>query len=125
MHGTWKSNDAGILDIIGGMVITTIGVVSPFVIWNIGILATRETRGALFTAITMGAALLSLGLFTIYGGEMAMKRRRLGFAITASLCAAIVILGIPAFIFIILSRKEFARESSQGKGTERTENRQK
>ena len=47
MQGTWKSNDAGILDIIGGMVITTIGGISSFVIWNMGILVTPETRGIL------------------------------------------------------------------------------
>jgi hypothetical protein len=76
MERTCKSDDAGILDIISGMIIAVIGILSPFAIWNLGILAIPRTRDAVFISIPIGVALLSIGLFTVYGGEMAMKRHR-------------------------------------------------
>ncbi len=121
MEKTWKSHDAGILGIIAGMIITAIGILSPFAIWDLSIPATLGTRGALFIAIPAGVALLSLGLFTIYGAEMAIKRHRWGLAFTASICASLVFLGIPFLILTILSRKEFTGKSSQGKGEQKEE----
>jgi len=109
MEKTWKLNDAGTLDIIGGAIMVLLGTLSPFAIWDFGIPGTLGTRNSLFVVIPVGFALLALGLFTIYGGEMAIKRSRWGWALAASICASLVILGIPSLILTILSRKEFAR----------------
>jgi uncharacterized membrane protein len=121
MEKTWKLNDAGTLDIIAGVIMVLLGMLSPFAIWELGIPGTLNTRDSLFVVIIGGIALLALGLLTIYGGEMAIKRSHWCLAFAASICASLVILGIPSFILTILSRKEFARESFQEKSKQKDE----
>ena len=48
----------------------------------------------------------------MYGGEMAMKRRRWGLALAASICASLVIFGLVALVLVIVSRDEFTTKSS-------------
>jgi hypothetical protein len=52
---------------------------------------------------------VALGLIAIQGGRYALKQERFWWAIVGSLCAILssLLLGIPAIILIILSRKEF------------------
>ncbi len=116
MEKTWKSGDAGILDIIAGTIIMAVGIIFPFGVRYLGIPAAPGTGRDLLITIPVGVTLLSLGLFTVYGGEMAIKRRRWGVALAASICASLFFLGIPSLILTILSRKEFAAKSSQEKG---------
>ena len=66
------------------------------------------TPKAILLLILIGVVLLSLGLFTIYGGEMAMKRRRWGLALAASICASLVVFGLFSLILTIISKNEFA-----------------
>jgi hypothetical protein len=104
---SWKPVDAGIVDIIIGLIFTAVAIIFPFSIWNFGFLASLGTRNAVLLGILIGVVLLSLGLFTMYGGEMAMKRRRWGLALAASICASLIIFGLFSLILTILSKNEF------------------
>lgn len=108
MEKTWKSVDAGIIDITAGLIFTAVAILFPFSIWNFGLMTSLGTPNAIILAIFSGVVLLALGLFTMYGGEMAMKRRRWGMALAASICASLVVFGIPSLILTILSKNEFA-----------------
>jgi hypothetical protein len=107
MERSWKSVDAGIIDITVGLIFTAVGLILPFSIWNFGIPASLGTQNAVLIAIFMAVVFLALGIFTMYGGEMAMKRHRWHMALAASICASLVVFGIPSVILTILSRKEF------------------
>lgn len=52
---------------------------------------------------------VALGLISIQGGRYALKQERFWWAIVGCLCATLssLLLGIPAIILIVLSRKEF------------------
>ncbi|MGP8079694.1 MAG: hypothetical protein ACLPVI_04190 [Dehalococcoidales bacterium] len=108
MENNRKSIDAGIIDIIVGLMITAIGILGPFALLTGNNSRLQSGAGDIFMIIICGAILLSLGLFTVYGGEMAMKRRRWGLALAASICASLIVFGIPSLILTILSKKEFA-----------------
>jgi hypothetical protein len=112
MEKTWRSVDAGIIDVIVGLMITGIGIVCPFAIWNLKTLSGIGIAPSAFLAIIAAAILLSVGLFTIYGGEMAMKRRHWGLALAASICASLVVFGLLSVVLIIISKSEFATKSS-------------
>ena len=107
MERSWKPVDAGIIDIIVGLIFSAVAIIFPFSIWNFGLMASLGTKNAVLVVILVGVVLLSLGLFTIYGGEMAMKRRRWGLALAASICASLVIFGLFSLILTILSKNEF------------------
>jgi hypothetical protein len=109
---TWRSFDAGILDVIIGLIITGSGIIFPLAIWEFGTFATLGKTTSASLAIIAGIILLGIGLFTMYGGEMAMKRRRWGLALAASICASLVIFGLVALVLIIVSRDEFTTKSS-------------
>jgi hypothetical protein len=107
MEKSWKSFDAGLIDVIIGLILTGVGIILPFAILNFKSLSSFGTIGSTFIAISITIVLLFLGLFIVYGGEMAMKKRRWGVALAASICASLVIFGLPSLLLIIISRKEF------------------
>lgn len=107
MEHSRKSVDAGIIDIITGLMITAIGFLGPFALLTGTNVKSQPGLGHILLIIFGGAILFALGLFTVYGGEMAMKRRRWGLALAASICASLVVFGIPSLILTILSKNEF------------------
>jgi hypothetical protein len=94
------------------LIITGSGIIFPLAIWEFGTFATLGKITSASLAIIAGIILLGIGLFTMYGGEMAMKRRRWGLALAASICASLVIFGLVALVLIIVSRDEFTTKSS-------------
>jgi hypothetical protein len=107
-----KSVDAGIIDIIVGLMITAIGFLGPFALLTGNNVKSQPGPGHILLIIFGGAILFAVGLFTVYGGEMAMKRRRWGLALAASICASLVVFGIPSLILTILSKKEFVNNTA-------------
>ncbi len=114
MDKAWKSFDAGVIDIIVGLIITGIGIIAPLAILDLRTLSTMGFKDTAFITIPLGVVLFSLGLFIVYGGEMALKRRRWGLALAASICASLVIFGLPSLILTIISKNEFDTKSSHG-----------
>ena len=114
MDKAWKSFDAGVIDIIVGLIITGIGIIAPLAILDLRTLSTMGFKDTAFITIPLGVVLFSLGLFTVYGGEMALKRRRWGLALAASICASLVVFGLPSLILTIISKNEFDTKSSHG-----------
>jgi hypothetical protein len=110
-----KSVDAGIIDIIVGLMITAIGFLGPAALLTGNNVKSQPGPGHILLIIFGGAILFAVGLFTVYGGEMAMKRRRWGLALAASICASLVVFGIPSLILTILSKKEFIDKTASGK----------
>ena len=104
MERTWKPTTAGILSIVAG----TIGFIGGIVVVAVG-----EAVGALagfFGLGAIGAPLIAIGIVAIVGGVFALRRRLWGLALAGAICALCVwILGIPAIIFIALSKREFTQ----------------
>jgi len=107
---TWKPTAAGILSIIGGVGLVTVGIV--FAVF-LGMAA--EFMGGivirLFGAqlILMEVVLIGCGVIAIAGGVCSLMRRVWGLAIAGAICAlpAGFIFGILAIIFLILGKREF------------------
>jgi len=96
---------AGILSIIAGGIGLIMGIVFVTLL---------ETAGALtgfwgFGAV--GAPLIVIGIIAIVGGVFALQRRIWGLALAGAICALmwpVTGLGIPAIIFVAVSKSEFA-----------------
>ena len=115
LENSRKSVDAGIIDIIVGLMITAMGFLGPFALLT-GIHAKSQPgAGDKLLIIFVRRDFICVGLFTVYGGEMAMKRRRWGLALAASICASLVVFGIPSLILTILSKNEFINNTAARK----------
>ena len=89
---TWKPTAAGILTISAGVFGLIVGIVL------IG-------RSPLFM---VGLLAIMIGVVAVVGGVCALKRRVWGLALAGSICSLFCWLGIPAIIFIALSKQEFS-----------------
>jgi hypothetical protein len=89
---TWKPTAAGTLTISAGVFGLIVGIVF------IG-------RGPLFM---VGLLAIMIGVVAVAGGICALKRRAWGLALAGSICSVFCWLGIPAIIFIALSKQEFS-----------------
>jgi len=89
---TWKPTAAGSLTISAGVFGLTVGTVL------IG-------RSPLFM---VGLVAIVIGVVAVAGGVCALKRRVWGLALAGSICSVYCWLGIPAIIFIALSKQEFS-----------------
>jgi len=89
---TWKPTAAGSLTISAGALGLIVGIVlveiSPLFI--VGLLA------------------IMTGVVAVAGGLCALKRKVWGLALAGSICSVPCWLGIPAIIFIALSKQEFS-----------------
>jgi len=89
---TWKPTAAGSLTISAGV----LGLIAGTVL--IG-------RSPLFM---VGLVAIMIGVVAVAGGVCALKRRVWGLALAGSICSVYCWLGIPAIIFIALSKQEFS-----------------
>ena len=108
MKRTWRGTWAGILTIIGGA--TGIGLGAYVVIIGAPARALiQEMTG--FDAI-MGTPEIASGIVAIVGGIFALKRRVWRLALAGAILAIISMppFGIPATIFVLKGRKEFAQD---------------
>jgi len=107
MEKTWKPPTAGILSIVAGL----LGLIGGLVVGVIGGtfagLAEIPGIGGVLAAIAI--PLIIIGIVAIVGGIYAVKRRLWGLALAGTICSLICVwfLGIPAIIFVILGKNEF------------------
>ncbi|MBA7670177.1 hypothetical protein ES703_78321 [subsurface metagenome] len=106
MKRTWRGTWAGILTIIGGA--TGIGLGAYVVI--IGAPARALIQEMTGFDMIMGAPEIAIGIVAIVGGIFALRRRVWRLALVGAILAIISmpIFGIPATIFVVKGKKEFA-----------------
>jgi len=112
----------GVLSIVGGALeVIAGGILAGLIVvmvmrdwpeWGNGIMTPIVIPS--WASIVAGA-LLVLGIIAIVGGISALRRKRFGLCLAGAICALpSVILGIPAIVFMSLSKKEFEVEGSSG-----------
>lgn len=89
---TWKPTAAGILTVAAGAIGLIVGSV-------------LVTRPPLFV---VGLPAIVISIVALAGGFCALTRRAWGLALAGSICAVPCWLGIPAIVFVVLSREEFS-----------------
>ena len=106
MKRTWRGTWAGILTIIGGA--TGIGLGAYVLI--IGAPARALIQEMTGFDMIMGAPEIAIGIVAIVGGIFALRRRVWRLALVGAILAIISmpIFGIPATIFVVKGKKEFA-----------------
>ena len=111
MEKTWKPATAGVLGIIAGIVGVIFGIVLAALGTTGGGILAIFGLPALGGIVAGAAAIpLILGIVAILGSIQALGRRRWGLALAGSICSLFCVwfLGIPAIIFVILGKREFA-----------------
>jgi len=111
---TWRPKTAGILNIIGGVIVVIMGL-------GVSVLVVEESLIGIFLfylgiditpyIIAAVTILVVFGIAAIIGGIFSIRRRVYGMALAGSVLAAITIffLGIPALIFVAEAKREFGR----------------
>lgn len=87
---TWKPTVAGSLTIAAGVLGLIVGTVLVTPLFIVGLLA------------------IIISIVAVAGGLCALKRRAWGLALAGSICSIWCWVGIPAIVFIALSKQEFA-----------------
>ena len=89
---TWKPTAAGTLTISAGILGLIVGISAHWAkpLFMVGLLA------------------IMISIVAVAGGLCALKRRVWGLALAGSICSVFCWLGIPAIIFIALSKQEFS-----------------
>jgi hypothetical protein len=87
---TWKPTTAGSLTISAGILGLIVGSVLVTPLFMVGLVA------------------IMLGVVAVAGGLCALKRRAWGLALAGSICSIWCWLGVPAIVFIALSKQEFS-----------------
>ena len=107
MEKTWKPTTAGILSIIAGVIQVIGGIVVGVIGGTVAGLASIPGIGGIFGAIAI--PVIIIGIVAIVGGVYALKRRIWGLALAGSICALIGpwLLGILAIIFVAMGKREF------------------
>lgn len=106
---TWRPKTAGILSIIAGV----IGLISSPLLIAYGSIAMLDIAFGNwwgFYLFQVGFLFIPTGIIAIVGGIFALRRRKWWMALAGSIAAIIcfLFLGIPAVIFVIQSKGEFA-----------------
>ena len=104
MERTWKPTTAGILTIIGGIVAIAFGAVFSTVgtAFLYGIPGLELMAG-------VGGGIVAIGVISLIGGIMALKRKSWVFALIGAILAVfpVIPLGILAIIFVSMGKNEF------------------
>lgn len=103
---TWKPTTAGILTIIAGALNLIVGIIVAIIGDIVGALA-----GLWVGFGVIGAPLIALGIVSIIGGALAIRRRVWGMALAGAICALfpppLLVLGILSIIFVSIGKREF------------------
>lgn len=115
MENTWMPKVAGILDIVAGA-LSLLGILFAF----LGIVVLRTISGSemmpgvpayavLAVFVVIAFFLVCVDIIAIVCGTYALRRRKWGVALTGSIAAffASWILGIPAIVFTVMSKRQF------------------
>lgn len=94
----------GILDIIAGCLII-LGAFTLTIYFSAWLHANGALLVFVFASLIGGTA---IGVLAIAGGDYILRRKKWIWALIGSVCAALVIFGIPAIIYTILFKKEFS-----------------
>ena len=123
MKGRWMPAAAGILNIISGVfvliggiaVATALGTpmamaVTRYYMYSVGSSATITPSDVTIVIGILAAVLIVFGIVSALGGIYSLNRNVWGLALAGAIFAFFYLppLGIPAVIFITLSRNEFA-----------------
>jgi len=121
----------GILSIVGGIYLIVVGVsmaVRLMLASDIAPDGVRVWQGFIgyspfppfivywpsYRWVIIGGCVGILGIVAIVGGISAVRRKRFGLSLAGAICALpSVILGIPAVIFVALSKREFEAERKE------------
>jgi hypothetical protein len=87
---TWRPTIAGSLAIAAGVLGLIVGTVLVTPLFMVGLVA------------------IIISIVAVAGGLCALKRRAWGLALAGSICSIWCWVGIPAIIFIVLSKQEFS-----------------
>lgn len=123
MERTWKPTTAGILNIISGVFfliggITVLGLLgqpimvtswASYAMYSMGLSGTPSASFITTFIVILATALIVPGVVSILGGIYSIKRSVWGLALAGSISTFLssIFLGIPAVIFIALSKREF------------------
>jgi hypothetical protein len=115
MEKKWMPITAGILDIVAGA-LSILGIFFAF----LGIVILRTVRGGdMFPGVPANLILLASAIIALFFicvdilaivcGIYTLRRKKWGVALTGSIAAffASWILGIPAIVFTVISKKDF------------------
>jgi hypothetical protein len=105
---------AGVLEVIGGVIISllTLGV-RMMLRWEIIPPHPGDWWGQFIPVIPfwlfiLGIPIFALGIVAIVGGAAALKRKSFGLSLAGAICALpSILLGILAVIFVSVSKREF------------------
>ncbi|MFC2050173.1 hypothetical protein ACFLTN_03230 [Chloroflexota bacterium] len=111
MKKTWRPTTAGILDIVTGVftLISVLGLIIGFVVTSSGEVAGEVPAFVPSIIVILATFYLIVGVLGLIGGIYALQRKKWGLALTGSIAITFFwfILGIPAIVFTVQSRKEF------------------
>ena len=113
---TWKPTTAGVLSIIAGAINLFIGIilvsVTHYNVWEYP-LRFRDFMRFERLGLALGIIVIILAIVAIVGGILAILRRIWGISLAGAICSLVphasIVLGIPALIFISMSKDEFDR----------------
>ena len=108
---TWRPTTAGILDIVTGIftLISVLGLIIGFVVTSSGEIAQDVPAFVPGIILIIAIPYLIIGILGLIGGVYALQRKKWGLALTGSIAITFFwfILGIPAIVFTVQSKKEF------------------
>ena len=112
MKKTWRPTTAGVLDIVTAVftLISVLGLIIGFVVTSSGEIAGEVPAFVPGIILILATFFLIVGVLGLIGGIYALQRKKWGLALTGSIAITFFwfILGIPAIVFTVQSKKEFA-----------------
>ena len=91
---------AGILELVAGAMMTAVGV-------PLFVLLAHEGGQSFIDVGWLPFGLSLEGIIALVGGVFALKRKAWGVALAGAICSMSFLLGIPALVFLAMSKNEF------------------